>query len=93
MRPLLLRRMQRITLALTIPAIFLWYFDFMFRSDVLHFLTNIGPASQTIRAGDRPDGNGVLPIWTRTIAGDVVYISDLLAILSRPQMLFRSCIH
>lgn len=53
-RPRLLRRMQRLALALTVPAIFLWYFDFMFRSDVLHFLTNVGPASQIIRAGSVP---------------------------------------
>ena len=53
-RPLLLHRLQRITLALTIPAIFFWYFDFTFSSDALHFLTNVGPASQIIRGGAVP---------------------------------------
>lgn len=52
--PRLLRYMQAFALALTIPAIFLWYFDFMFRSDVLHFLTNVGPASQIVRANSVP---------------------------------------
>ena len=53
-RPIVLRRMQRIVLASSVLGIFLWYFDFMFRSDVLHFLANVGPASQIIHAGSVP---------------------------------------
>ncbi|MBI3699900.1 MAG: hypothetical protein HY242_05570 [Afipia sp.] len=43
-----------VALALSLAAIVYFYFDYKFDTDVLHFLTNVGPASQIVLADTVP---------------------------------------
>jgi hypothetical protein len=49
-----LQKIQNYTLFWIIIAIFYFYFDYTFNTDVLHYLTNIGPATQMMFADGFP---------------------------------------
>ncbi len=48
------QRMETKTLFASLVAVFVVYFDVRFNSDVLHFLTNAGPANQLLNSGGLP---------------------------------------
>jgi hypothetical protein len=45
---------RRIAMVLAVAAVAYFYFDYKFQTDVLHFLTNVGPASQIVLADSVP---------------------------------------